>query len=348
MKGLGSVLCAAVVIAQCSAFSGSLTGLRAANGCRSSRSLRAENNEGDEMRSCVSFSDKSAFSTAQTGSKSVLVPDPDSVFNTIQQVSPLAVKAMTGRDSGEAGGSASDLKWKMLEKSRPGAKRPMIIDKIDNYDGGRVPLLRFKTTVRGPHNAERYASLIMSTDLRTKWDPACKSVEEILPLNLEQANHIYKDYGITTRLGCGHCITKPAAAGLISPREQLTICGISEFHHGSIIWGFECNSDQDYLFPPSTPRLTRSSSRLFSTALVPNEDGESFDVEYVLQLDVGGKIPLWATQGVISTTVKSLFNFSHKYFGPGGGVHDYVAAETRLEELRREVLGGKEDVLLTM
>jgi hypothetical protein len=59
--------------------------------------------------------------------------------------------------------------------------------------------------------------------------------------------------------------------------------------------------------PSHYQRVTRAKSHLFSTTLVPT--GEStFDVEYTLQLEIGGKIPSWLTTPIVTDSVKRMFN----------------------------------------
>ena len=59
--------------------------------------------------------------------------------------------------------------------------------------------------------------------------------------------------------------------------------------------------------PSHYNRVTRAKSHLFSTTLVPTCEG-SFDFEYVLQLEIGGKIPTWLTTPIVTDSVKRMFN----------------------------------------
>jgi hypothetical protein len=58
--------------------------------------------------------------------------------------------------------------------------------------------------------------------------------------------------------------------------------------------------------PSHYDRVTRAKSHLFSTTLVPTSES-SFDVEYVLQLEIGGKIPIWLTTPIVTDSVKRMF-----------------------------------------
>jgi hypothetical protein len=58
--------------------------------------------------------------------------------------------------------------------------------------------------------------------------------------------------------------------------------------------------------PSHYDRVTRAKSHLFSTTLVPTSES-SFDVEYVLRLEIGGKIPTWLTIPIVTDSVKRMF-----------------------------------------
>jgi hypothetical protein len=58
--------------------------------------------------------------------------------------------------------------------------------------------------------------------------------------------------------------------------------------------------------PSHYDRVTRAKSHLFATTLVPTSES-SFDVEYVLQLEIGGKIPTWLTTPIVTDSVKRMF-----------------------------------------
>eukprot|EP01083_Nonionella_stella_P099020 278504_1 len=100
-------------------------------------------------------------------------------------------------------------------------------------------------------------------------------------------------YGDCTRLGIGYCRTK--SNPIVDGREQLTLCGIQELpNNGCIIWGTEMEEWHNNLMPEDAVRLPRAKSHLFGVALVPTGP-DSFDVEYILQLSVGGRIPGFLT-----------------------------------------------------
>ena len=158
-------------------------------------------------------------------------------------------------------------------------------------------------------------NLIMDVDQRMKWDDQIDQVYEIYPINdLNYANMVMGNgkFGECTRLGVGYCKTKPNLG--VDSREQLTLCGCQEFDHGAcIIWGVELEPWHDYMFPP-TERHTRAKSRVFCTTMQPTGE-DSFDVEYVLQLEIGGKIPQWVSTPLVVKSVKRMFQYAAKVFG---------------------------------
>ena len=298
------------------------------------------NGKSHAYRAYASPNLRSIKSTPQSGGLSIDTPDPKEVMDAICEVSPLASNVIHGTEAEDA------LKWTRIEDyTRRSNPSVATIEKVESYCGITTPLLRFRTHVNGPFKPGRFAALIMDVEQRSKWDPACESVNEIYPLDLKEGNEVFGDYGVVTRLGVGHCTTKPAAGGLVSPREQMTFCGINEFQDGAIVWGFEMPDDVD-LWPEGSKRKTRARSHLFSTTMKRTETG--FDLEYCLQLEIGGKIPAWSTTPIVVQTIRSLFKYTHKYFGEGGGVWDTMRAEKELEDIRVKVLGGKEELLLTV
>ena len=62
---------------------------------------------------------------------------------------------------------------------------------------------------------------------------------------------------------------------------------------------------------PDCERHTRAKSHLFAR---PSPTPDSFDVEYILQLEVGGKIPTFLTTPIMVETVKQMFNHAKKTF----------------------------------
>lgn len=205
-----------------------------------------------------------------------------------------------------------ELMWKTIESNKN--KVVHKIEKIDNFKGLGSPILRFRSSLKGPCVTDAFSNFIMTLDERKKWDRAIADVRELYPIHdLDAANIAmgFGQYGDCSRLGVGYCQTK-AAFG-VSPREQLTLCGIQDFQDGStVIWGTEMEDRHNHLFPQGQ-RQTRAKSHLFSTTLIPTSD-DSFDVEYVLQLDIGGGMPTWLTAPVVVDTVKSLFRHAEKFF----------------------------------
>ena len=199
----------------------------------------------------------------------------------------------------------SNLKWQKVEAN----KRKVVhkIEKIDNFQGHPAPILRFRASMEGPCHGDLFAKFIMDLEERKKWDQQIENVYEIHPLkDLDAANIAmgFGKYGECTRLGIGYCQTK-ANLG-ISAREQLTLCGIQNFNCGStVIWGTEMEECHDHLFP-GDERHTRAKSHIFSTTLTPTGPN-SFDVEYVLQLEIGGNLPVWLTNPIMYDTIKKLF-----------------------------------------
>lgn len=217
--------------------------------------------------------------------------------------------------------TADPLKWKLVEK-HPGRAIEKI-EKIDNFQGHPAPLLRFRSTFRGPCVGECFGSFIMDYDQRKKWDAQIAQVYEAYPIDdLDSANIAqgFGKYGDCSKLGIGYCKTK-AIPG-ISPREQLTLCGIQDFVDGScIIWGVEMEEWHDHLLPPGT-RVARAKSHLFATTMVPTSE-DTFDVEYVLQLEIGGKIPTWLTAPIVIENIKNCFKTAKPFF-EGDGVKEFL------------------------
>jgi hypothetical protein len=196
--------------------------------------------------------------------------------------------------------------------------------------------------MEGPCDGEAFANFIMHLDQRKKWDAQIDNVYEAYPVHdLDSANIAMGfKYGDCSRLGVGHCTTKSNLG--IDAREQLTICGINDFADGScLIWGTEMEEWHNHLFPPG-PRHTRSKSHLFSTTLVPTGP-ESFDVEYVLQLDIGGKIPNFLTAPIIIDSVKKLFTCTEKFYqNKDGSLEEFL-----IQKAMRKNLSGGPSLLMT-
>eukprot|EP00956_Cyclotella_meneghiniana_P043939 scaffold294832_cov76-Cyclotella_meneghiniana.AAC.1 len=114
--------------------------------------------------------------------------------------------------------------------------------------------------------------------------------------------------------GIGYVKTKKS---VVSPREQMTLCGVTNFQSGaSIVYAVELEESSDNLLPKNQPkRVPRSTTHLFATTIIPTGE-DTFDVEYVLQLEVGG-FPGWLTGPVVIETVKKMFRFADNYFRSG-------------------------------
>lgn len=301
------------------------------------------------------------------------LPDFDELFLRIQTVSPLArqvianhqsrgtnIKGPTGFDALDeafcsSGASFPELPWKVVE-SNP-SKLVHRIDKIDNFQGHPAPLLRFRSSFRGPCLGECFGSFIMDVDQRRLWDTQIDQVYERHPIHdLDAANIAmgFGKYGDCSRMGVGYCQTKPTL-NMISSREQLTLCGIQDFADGScVIWGVEMPDRYDDALLPPGPRHVRAKSHLFATTLAPTSDS-TFDVEYVLQLEIGGKIPSWLTGPVVTENVKQLFLTANQFFA--GSTRETASSNDRdessalhrflREKEQRDAFQGRHSILMT-
>ncbi|KAL7441547.1 hypothetical protein ACHAXM_008117 [Skeletonema potamos] len=247
------------------------------------------------------------------------VPKFDVFFDELQKVSPLVKQALHDEKPGgikAIDDSADVYKWKIMEHNPN--RLISHVDKIDNFQDNGVPLIRVRSSLRGPSKMreECFSELISTPELRHKWDATNNIVETIYSAaDLGDIKRLQGDeYGEPTMFGVGYVKTKQS---IVSPREQMTMCGIQKLPSGaSIIWGVELEEDQNHLFPKDQPkRMPRSTSHLFATTLIPTGE-DTFDVEYVLQLDVGG-FPGWLLGPVVTETVKKMFRFAEKYFESG-------------------------------
>jgi len=181
------------------------------------------------------------------------------------------------------------------------------IEKIDNFQGLNAPLLRFRCSLIGPCLPHIFAQFLTNKEFRSKWDESLADVYEKYPVaDLDPVNIAlgFGKYGLCSKIGVGYCTTKPSFG--VDSREQLTMCGVQEFDNGSsIIWGTEMKPWHDHLLPDDEKRRTRAKSHLFSTTLVPTGEN-TFDVEYVIQLEIGGSIPNWLTTPVVIDNVKNI------------------------------------------
>ena len=244
------------------------------------------------------------------------VPNYDVLFDEICKASPLAKQAIYEESPGgiKAINKSSDTyKWKVTDSYNP--KRLVSeIEKIDNFQQNGVPLLRLRSSLQGPskRRGEYFAELITTEELRHQWDATNDIVDEIYSADMNEVKKVQDvKYGEPTMFGIGYVKTKQS---VVSPREQMTLCGLQSFDSGAqIIWGIELEESQNHLFPEDqTKRMPRSTSHLFACTIIPTGD-DAFDVEYVLQLEIGG-FPGWLTGPVVCETVKKMFRFAEDYF----------------------------------
>lgn len=312
---------------------------------------------------------------SKTEGVEIELPNFDELFSRIKEVSPLAkmvidtnneynVDCFTGGDSVTSVGSSisnshhhADLikggfqeadakfgskhKWSKIEENP--RKTVHKIDKIDNFQKLGCPIVRFRSSLQGPCSGNKFASFIMDLEERAKWDPQIEMVDELYPIYDVDAANIAMDfqYGDCQRLGIGYCRTK--SNPIVDGREQLILCGIQEFENGaSVIWGTELEEYNNHLFP-DCPRRTRAKSHLFSTTLVPTGP-DSFDVEYVLQLEIGGKIPSFLTTPILVETVKSMFGYAEKTFKDEEIMKEWIKP---VEELKDVMIQERHGLLMT-
>lgn len=239
------------------------------------------------------------------------------------------------------------LRWKRLEKNDKATVHE--IEKIDRFDGHSAPMLRFRSTLKGPLVGEFFGKLLLDLQERKKWDAQIEKVCELYPLddqNLDAANIALGGlgkYGDCARFGIGYGQTKRSMG--LTPREQLFLYGLQHFMDGScLIWGTELDEQNNHLLPDGK-RHTRAKSHLFSAALTPKpNEHDAFDVEYILQLDIGGNIPTFLSLPKVIETVKSLFQTAKKEFEEGAN----GLLETFLKErLEKDQLADKISLLMT-
>jgi len=267
------------------------------------------------------------------------VPNFDVLFDEILKASPLAKQAVF--DSKPLGfdgiDKASDeYKWKVIEQN---PKRVVSeVAKIDNFQNKKVPLVRLRSSLKGPtyKSGFCFSELISVAKLRQAHDATNAEVYQIhSAADLREVQpFVPPQYGETVLFGIGYTKTKQS---VVSPREQLTLCGLQEFPSGaSILWGVEMEEDQNHLMPEND-RTPRATSHLFANTVIPTSENE-FDVEYCLQIDLGG-FPGWLTGPVVVDAVKKCFRYAERYFGEGHEENSQLAA--RLNELRAaESLNG--------
>lgn len=263
------------------------------------------------------------------------LPDTDLLFERIGMASPLAKLVMEGDASGgfeaidDNANLHPELKWKKVEDNK--RKTVHRIDRADSFQNVRTPLLRFRSSIKGPCIGERFSNMLMDLEERKKWDDQVAKVEEMYPIeDLDAVNAMLGDeekYGTCTRLGVGYTQTK---SGILSPREQLTLGGMQEYENGAtILWGTEMEDYHNHLLPEGQ-RHTRAKSHLFAATLAPTGP-DSFDVEYLLQMEVGGGVPHFLSTPALTDAVRKLFHHAKTYF-EGDEVDRYLKSRQQEQQ----------------
>jgi len=164
---------------------------------------------------------------------------------------------------------------------------------------------------------------------RRKWDEQIETVYEMHSINDPEIVRRLglQGYGQPMRLGVGYGQSK-ACFG-VTPREVLFAYGMHEFDDGSsLIWGAELPHEDDFLLP-GAKRHVRAKTHLFS-AMIKQNGPESFDVEYVVQADAGGRIPMWLQTRVLVDSVKNLFRTVQKELvGVNSSVQRFIQEKMR-------------------
>jgi len=256
------------------------------------------------------------------------MPNFDELYYRISQVSPLASMALHEETPGDfaiadslSSSCSSNYKWKKIESNKN--KLVHSIEKIDNFQNLGCPLLRFRSSFDASlnlnNNGQKFTDVLMKLEHRKQWDLTIEQLYEIYPIrDLKAANELIgssssqsQKYGECSLLGVGYVQTKKNF--VVSSREQLMVCGRQEFSNSNgsvLIWGTEMEDNQNHLLPDGE-RHTRARSHLFSTTLMPTGP-KSFDVEYIVQLDSGGNIPVFLTTPVIIETIKKMFSYAYQ------------------------------------
>lgn len=273
-------------------------------------------------------------------------PNFERVFEKIQQVSPLAKSVMSGENYNLGLEAISDdteeLKWKTIHSNKKQSLHK--IERIDNYDDiHHAPLLRFRCSLEGPclvelQNGRKlntglyFTRYIVDQEFRSKWDSQMKQVSEPYTFcDLEFVNSVLglDEFGVCRHFGIGYVETKQKFG--IGAREQLFVYGLQDFDDGScIVWGTELDESNNHLFPDTgKKRLTRSKNHLFSVCVTPKTK-DTFDVEYVVQMEIGGGLPVFLTTPVLINLIKRLLGVIEKEFaeGEGGSLDRYLKQMT--------------------
>lgn len=162
-----------------------------------------------------------------------------SLLQDVCKVSPLAKQALNEKNPGGINAISKEddaCKWKVTDSFNPN-RLVKEIDKIDNYQNNGVPIVRLRSSLSGPEKrrGECFAELITTEELRHQWDATNDIVDEIYAGDLEEVKK-YQDpkYGTPSMFGIGYVKTKQS---VVSPREQMTLCGLQNFPSGAkIIW----------------------------------------------------------------------------------------------------------------
>jgi hypothetical protein len=249
------------------------------------------------------------------------LPNLELLFERIAMVSPLAKLVMdsttpnTTTDGFKATVDNPNLKWKKMERNSQ--KVVHQIDKLDTFQNINTPVLRFRASIAGPCIGEQFSHFIMNENERKLWDDQVDYVTELYPIdNVSIVDTLFHNnvdkYGTCSRVGVGYTLTK---AGIISPREQLICGGMQSYHDNgaTILWGTEMEEYHNHLLPQDRPRQVRAKTYLFAATLVPTSYN-SFDVEYILQMNVGGGVPNFLTTPKVVEVIKKLFDHAATYF----------------------------------
>jgi len=175
------------------------------------------------------------------------------------------------------------LPWKTIEHKPHRSTGVYSVQTLPSYCPSSQ-LLRFRGRVPGRVDAPLFSSLLTTVAHRKKWDVTVSDVYKVADVGYSPPLP-----GTPEECGVGYCRTVKALGGLVTPREQLTLCGVQSGIGGSLIWAFELPSeytDASEGLWPDGKRLQRASTDVFSAALVQRRG--FFEVEYVLSLDVGG------------------------------------------------------------
>jgi len=236
----------------------------------------------------------------------------------------------------------SPFKWKNVE-----VKKKLLVHeivKIDDFNKLGCAIVRFRSSLQGPCIGMKMVEFIMDFNERSKWDPQIESLQEVYPAADVDAANIFMNfqYGDCKMLGIGYTRTKRYL--VIDGREQLTLCGLQEFANGAcVIWGTEMQERHDNLFP-SGHRHVRAKTHLFSIALMPTGP-DSFDVEYILQLEAGGNLPNFLTLPVLVDSVKAMFSQAKKQFADEEIMAPWLPKSQ--DELKDDIIHERYGLLMT-